>query len=360
MKKAAGLIVALSFLVLSTNSFASRLIEVKVIDKDYIMARFFDGEVLFVDDGLGSTAYTSDHNTANNYKVLYGSGLNTANAVLTANWVIKSADDANYGGAGLNPLGCFRKSKLNGMAEMDWSGSDFVYDHTMEHTIYLRLPHSMVQGSVYTVEMNANTNSDVLSQSVTFNIFSSRSESVHVNVVGYPSDASIKAADLYIWMGNGGARDYATFAGKKVYIYNVDTDTAQEVGTVALWKNSTNNDVGWFNLTASNVWKADFTGFNTPGTYRLAIEGVGCSEDFEIKRDIYFEPFRVSTLGFFYMRIGQNDRYGTMPVPRRPLYIAGVSPANTKVYITTMQPWHAQWDSFSGGDKWDNPPGPLT
>jgi endoglucanase len=177
---------------------------------------------------------------------------------------------------------------------------------------------------------------------------------VHVNVVGYLNDASIKAADVYIWMGDGGARNYSAFVGNKVYIYNVETLAAQQVGAVAFWKNKGTTDVGWFDLTASNVWTADFTGFNTPGTYRIAIEGIGCSENFEIRKDIYFEPFRVSTLGYFYMRIGQ-DNLNMTPVPRRPLYIPTVSPANTKVYITTMQPWHANWSTFSGGDVWDNP-----
>ncbi|MBN1765269.1 MAG: hypothetical protein JW860_08440 [Sedimentisphaerales bacterium] len=355
-RKCQLIITALSFIIISTDVFAAKLVEIKVIDKDYILVYFKDGDVNFVDDGLGSTAYTSNHDTANNYVVTYGSALNTANAVATANWVIKSTDDANYGTTGLHPTNCYRKSKLNGMAEMDWDmgENDWHYEYTMEHTIYLKLPHSMVQGDSYTIEINANTNSDVLSDTITFDIFNSPSEAVHVNLVGYLNDSSIKAVDLYMWMGNFGALNYAGFVGNDVYIYNVNTGVSEHVGTVAFWKNSSNNDVGWYNLTASNVWIADFTGFNRPGTYRIAIEGIGCSEDFEIRKDVYFEPFRVSTLGYFYMRIGQ-DNLDMTPVPRRPLYIPNVSPSNTKVYITTMQPWHPDWGTFSGGDYWDNP-----
>lgn len=355
VKRTAIFILVLLFITISTDIFAAKLVEIKVIDKDYIMARFKDGDVNFVDDGLGSTAYTSDHDTANNYVVSYGNALNTTNVVLAENWVIKSADDANYGTAGLNPTNCYRKSKLNGMAEMDWDvgEDDWHYEYTMEHTIYLKLPYSLVQGSSYTIEINANTNSDVLNQTISFDMFNSPSEAIHINLVGYLNDSSIKAVDLYLWIGNGGARDYSEFAGNKVYIRNVNTLATQEAGTVAFWKSS-GSDVGWYNLTASDVWKADFTGFNTPGTYRIAIEGIGCSEDFEIKRDVYFEPFRISTLGYFYMRIGQ-DNLDMTPVPRRPLYIPNVSPADTKVYITTMQPWHADWDTFSSGDFWDKP-----
>ena len=296
------------------------------------------------------------------FKTGYGIILNTTNAVNTANWVIKSTDDSSYGTTGLNPTVCYRKSKLNGMSEGEWSDSDYVYSYSMEHNIFLILPVSLTQGKTYTLEINSNINSQTPSATLTFDIFNSPSEAIHVNLVGYLADASTKAVDLYIWMGRAGnanpsdpnlARDYSSFVGKKVYIYNVNTDVNQQVGTVALWKNSA-TEAGGFNLTMSNVWMADFTGFNTPGTYRIAIEDVGCSENFEIKRYAYFEPFRLSTIGYFYMRVGEDSNFTNMPVPRRPLYIPGVSPSNTKVYITTVQPWDSNWASIPD-DKWDNP-----
>ena len=131
MKTTALLISVMSFII-STDALATKFFGIKIVDKDYIQVNFMDGEVIFVDDGLGSTAYTSHHDTANNYVVSYGSALDTTNAVATANWVIKSTDDANYGAAGLNPANCYRKSKLNGMAEMDWDtgANDWHYDYT--------------------------------------------------------------------------------------------------------------------------------------------------------------------------------------------------------------------------------------
>jgi len=357
MRRTAFIISVLSLILIATDAFAAKFVVLKAIDKDYIMVFFKDGDVTFVDDGLGTYAFTGEHQTSNNSRVNYGTALHTTNAVATANWTIKSTTDANFGTTGQHPTNCYRKSKLNGMAEMDWSGSDFIYDYTMEHTIYLKLPYSLAQGNTYTLEVTANTNSDVLSRNLTFDIFNSPSEAIHVNLVGYLNDASIKAVDLFMWMGDGLARDYSTFVGKKVYIYNVNTSASQQVGTVAFWKTSpegSGSDVHYFNLTMSTVWTADFTGFNTPGTYRIAIEGVGCSENFEIKADAYFEPFRVSTIGYFYMRIGQATYYPGMPVPRKPLYIPYSSPSNTKVYITTMSPIHPSWGTFSdGGDPWD-------
>jgi hypothetical protein len=122
-------------LVIGNQALATKLVKIKIIDKDHIMVYFIDGQVNFVDDGLGSTAFTSDHETANNIVQRFGLELNTSNALLVGNWIIKSADDANYSGAGINPAACYRKSKLNGMAEMDWNQStnDYNYEYTMEH-----------------------------------------------------------------------------------------------------------------------------------------------------------------------------------------------------------------------------------
>jgi hypothetical protein len=304
MKRTALIISVLSLIIISTDAFASKLVWMKAIDKDYLMFYFYDGDVCFPEDlsTMGTNKYTNNWYTGCNVKVAYGNPLNTTNAVNTANWSITSADDANYGTDGNHPTNCYRKSKMNAMSQDRWGTSDWIDSNTMEHTIYLKLPVSLTQGSTYTIQIS-NTNSDTTNKTFTYDIFNSPSEAVHVNLVGYLNDSSVKACDLYIWMGNGGARDYSGFVGNKVYIYDVCTSAAQQVGTVAFWKNSA-VDLGNYNLTMSNVWKADFTGFNTPGTYRIAIDGVGCSENFEVKKDAYFEPFRVSTIGYFYMRIG--------------------------------------------------------
>ena len=61
---------------------------------------------------------------------------------------------------------------------------------------------------------------------MTFDIYNTRSEAVHVNLVGYVAASDHKAADLYAWLGNGGARDYSSFEGNTVYVYNVGTGQA--------------------------------------------------------------------------------------------------------------------------------------
>ena len=319
---------------------AAKVISVGALDKDYLVVQVSDGDVAHEAPGEKVTRYTPE--------------LSTTAAAATSSWTIKSSQDASYGAAGKNPTACSRKKKLNGHAQMEWVSSDYRYEYTFQHWIFLKLPTSLQQGMSYTLEISATTNADVTTQPFTFDVYNSRSEAVHVNLVGYAPDAPHKAADLYFWLGDGGARDYAPFVGNKVYLYDVATKQPTEVGTVALWKKS-GTDVGGYNLTRSSVWTADFSNFSTRGTYRLVVDGVGCSQDFQIAAGIYGDPFKITVRGFFYMRLGQDNAAKLSPPPRTPLYIPNKDPADTKVYITTMQPTHAQWSSFSTSDVWDHP-----
>ncbi|SHI02153.1 Ig-like domain-containing protein [Desulfofustis glycolicus] len=322
---------------------AARLVSVDILDREYLVVNISDGDVVHQDE-------------VNKVEQVlrYTPELDKSAAAQTGNWTISSADDSGYGPDGRIPLSCSRKTKLSGHAEMGWSGSDYVYEYTYEHWIYLQLPSPLQQGASYQLAIDASINSDSVEESFTFNIFNSVSEAIHVNLVGYSPDAPHKAADLYHWLGSGGPRDYSSFEGNTVYLHNVATGAAQAVGTVQFWKQS-GTDVFNYNLTGSDVWAIDFSGAAMPGTYRLVVDGVGCSQDFEIAEDAYHAPYAVSLLGYFYMRIGEGNPKDISPPPRTPLYIPGQSPADTTVYLTTMQPYHPNWSTFTDGDKWDKP-----
>lgn len=91
---------------------ASKLVEMNVVDKDYLMFHFKDGVVEFVDDGLGENAYHGHHAEADNSQAkYYGESLDLTNAVDVSNWVIKSTDDTNYGESGMPPLYVIEKQK---------------------------------------------------------------------------------------------------------------------------------------------------------------------------------------------------------------------------------------------------------
>lgn len=335
---------------------ASKLVNVAIVDREYIMVHFKDGEVFRKDDGKGKCAfYGHCHSAEGSYAKYYGDRLDVGVASSISGWRLQSKTDRDYRKSGQQPVAVHRKSKLNGMtiSHYDSEARDYVYDHTLEHYIYLKLPKALKQGESYSLTIPANINSDINSISFTYDVFNSRSEALHVNIWGYNADNSIKAADLYHWMGDGGSRDYSAFEGKQVYLYNPITNEKHEVGQVKFWKKK-NIEFQRYNLTNSDVWNVDFTGFYRPGTYRLVVDGIGCSDDFVIAPDIYHEPFRVSTLGFFYMRLGQDSPEIT-PRPRLPLFIPGVD--TTTVYTSTLQPYHPNWEEIRKRvtDPWDHP-----
>jgi len=350
----------LLLLVSAVSASASKLVSVSIVDKDYIMLYYRDGDVTFNEREIpGWSLYETNGNLSReiNTLVTYGQALNTTNATNAGNWKITSSDDSNFGKKGVAPSTIYRKSKLGCMAQMAWNhitDADYDYDWAYEHTLFLKLPKSMKAGKTYTIRIPADMNSDVETKTITFDIYNNRSEAVKVNITGYSTANSIKSADVYIWMGDGGARDYTSFAGKKIYIYNTATKESKEVGTLSFWKPEA-AEMGQ-ELLRTSVWRADFTGFNTAGTYRLAVEDIGCSDDFTISNNIYYEPFKVCTQGFYYMRIGEDSRAsGITPVARLPLYIPGKSPAGCKVKITTVHPYHPDWAKLGVGDKWDEP-----
>ncbi len=344
-----GLMVRLGVVVgvvigLGTEAQASELVGVEVLDQDFLVVQFRDGEVIHDEVAVG------DLNEVVNR---FLPELDTTAAASASSWTITSSDDGNYAG-GQQPTGRFRKKKLNGHAQLGWVSNDFAYEYTYDHFVYLQLPSSMQPGATYTLTIDGATQSDAASAQVTFDLFNSRSEAVHVNLVGYLTDAPQKAADLYYWMGDGGARDYSSFEGNEVFVYDVANGTSTSVGTVTYGAASASEEHN-HNYTRSAVWHVDFSSVTTPGTYRLAVEGVGCSQDFIVGDDAYHDPFRVSLRGFFYMRLGDMNPNNVSPPPRSPSYIPGSDPPGTRVVLTTMHPFHAEWDSMSCGDCWDAP-----
>lgn len=325
---------------------ASRLLETKVVDKDYILVIFRDGEVLYRDDATGPSAFRGhDFAPGDDSLVAYGKELDVILACMNNSWLIQSGSDKNYGKKGLHPIAVHRKSKINNTSES--------FHYKLDHWIFLKLPNSLKEGETYQILINSDIGSDINKAKITFDVTNTHSEAIHVNINGYSPSSPVKAADLYLWMGDGGQRDYSSFTGKKVWVYNVMTGEKTEVGKVTFWKNNAGTEAEGRNLTGSDVWNADFSEFTRPGKYRLVIEDVGCSMVFEIKNDIFFEPYKTSVRGYYYMRVGE-DRMDLVPVPRRPLFIPGKDPENFTVYLTDLQPWHPVWKARRG-DTWDEP-----
>jgi endoglucanase len=258
---------------------------------------------------------------------------------------VTSAADSQYAKA-THPVAAHRKTKVSG-TDRGWPNCNV----TLEHTVFLTLPARLRQGTTYKLAVARAVGGEAASRPFTFDVFSSVSEAVHVNIIGYdPECTAMKSADLYMWLGDGGARDYSAYVGKKMFLYNVATRAKQEVGKVTFWKKG-GRDFGGRDLIKSDVWNCDFSAFKGTGTYRLAVEGVGCSPDFVLSRSVYYEPFKTSVRGFFYMRIGEDK--DIKPVPRQPRYIPDKDPPGFMVYMTSYGPFHPDWKK-AGGDQWDN------
>jgi hypothetical protein len=169
---------------------AAKVIGVGVLDKEYILVQISDGDVAHEAPGENVSRYSPE--------------LDTAVATQTGSWLVKSDQDANYGSAGRSPTACSRKKKLSGQAQEVWVSSDYAYEYTYQHWIFLKLPSPLQQGMAYALEIAPATNADVTTWPFTFDVYSSRSEAVHVNLVGYAPDAPHKAADLYAWLATAG------------------------------------------------------------------------------------------------------------------------------------------------------------
>lgn len=345
--KAIAFALSLATLLISQTADAVKFTELKVVDKDCLLIGFRDGEVHYRDNGTGGSAYLG-HTYVEGDDTLYTflPRLDSQLASDASLWTISSSDDKNFGTRQARAI--WRKSKpmhVNNNLEME-----------LEHTLFLELPVSMRQGCSYTVEIPAALGSDKSSAEITFDIWNSASEAIHVNILGYTPSERAKTADLYLWMGDGGQRDYHSFEGRRVWLYNVDTGRKTSVGKVRFWKSRSDsiNEAGGRDLTASDVWSLDFA-CNVPGKYRLAVEGIGCSMDFGISNDIYFQPYRYSVRGYYYMRVGEPANPSEVwPVPRQPQFIPEVDPIGLTVYLTDLHPWHPDWKKMSG-DVWDEP-----
>lgn len=327
--------------------FATKLMEVRQVDKQHIMIYFKDGEVIYKDDGTGASAYDGHlWSPGDDSLYQYGEDLDLAVVSKNKSWLISSDADDNYNGKGQNPLEVYRKSKV--------MNSNHAWEYEFDHWIFLKLPHDLTQGTKYTLKISGKTNTDVEEVDFDFNVFSEISEAIHVNLIGYVPDAPVKSADLYLWMGDGGARDYSDFEGKEVWLKDTRTgEVFYDAGEVKFWKKSAAEYRSW-NMTGSDVWNVDFSGFNRPGSYCLVVEDVGCSQEFEISNSAYFDPYKFSVRGYYYMRIGE-DQPDMVPVPRRPLFIPGQDPNEEfTIYLTSLHPFLPIWDSIPG-DTWDEP-----
>jgi endoglucanase len=240
--------------------------------------------------------------------------LDVARAGTPTTYTIQSKDDPAYQ-AGKIPLRVGRKSKGTEFAWYvdKWENNRAVNerpDHAKEHWLYLELPTPLQPGKSYTIRTGtlAKNGSE---HTLTFDISKTRSEAVHVNTLGYVPTASQKFAYLYHWAGDWGGVDLKAYAGRSFHV--LDSTSGKKVfsGQVRFRKGKENAETAsksdsppHGNFLGADVYECDFSTFRAPGKYRVAVEGIGCSWDFEIAPDVYRAAFRSVTRALYHNRSG--------------------------------------------------------
>jgi endoglucanase len=208
---------------------------------------------------------------------------------------VSSPDDPAYA-APTAPSAVHRKSKPTALART----APWTFDSPVEHTVYLRLPQPLTPGRAYNVALPAG----LPEQRFAYEPTRMRSEAVHVSHLGFRPDDPAKVGFLSCWMGDGGGLKYPEALAFQVL--DEATGESRFDGVLRLSKAADAADENAYkvNHNKTDVWEADFSAVTTPGTYRLHIQGLGCSYPFAIGDDVWRKAFTVAARGFYHQRSG--------------------------------------------------------
>lgn len=322
---------------LAIGSKATKLVDIMPVDNHCLVIHFQDGMVKYNwDDPTSGSCNDWDFLHTENWHlcpdkdqyVPFGLPLNTSLVQQTGSFRITSEEDSNYGESGKQPLEIYRKSKV-------WEAAHDDRKPVMHHWIYLDLHSPMQQGKSYRIEIDEQLNSGENMKIFNYNEFITESPAIKISNTGYETDAVHKSADVYLWMGDGGKRDFSRFTGKPWHLYDVHSEEIVYSGELTFRMHNKSEPGVEFDLTGADVWECDFSAFNKAGQYRLVVEGIGCSPLFEFGLNQFAEPFKVSMQGMFYQRMGCDEKpAGGFPYSRRPLFKQGVDPDSFQVFIS--------------------------
>ncbi|MFK8058048.1 MAG: glycoside hydrolase family 9 protein [Saprospiraceae bacterium] len=298
---------------------SSQLIDLLPLTEQILMVRFDDGYVDHHDQGQAAEE-----------DVVISYELDEQLASLNTNYQIISTADPNYTSP-INPTRVYRKSKPTDFANycQRWGPGciNDSLDHTKEHWLYLELPFPLKNDFLYTLVFRGVPGQ----QDATWlqDDRKRRSEAVHVNQIGYVADAGEKFGYVYHWMGDGGGLNLND-SPRDFHLIETTSDALAFSGQVAFRKDSSTQEIAYpsqsppnGNLLGANVWECDFSSFRQNGSYRLCVDGVGCSFPFEIADDVYRAPLEAVLSGLYQQRSGIETTAPftdqPRPAPHNPL-----------------------------------------
>jgi hypothetical protein len=229
--------------------------------------------------------------------------LDTTKAARPDSYHITSTDDAAYRDGG-SPVRVGRKSKGHDFVNVGGGKTKWA----MYHQVYLFLPQPLRRGRTYTVSVGRLTSGNG-KVTLHFDETKLRSETVHVNQVGYVPSSPQKFAYLSQWMGDLGPLSLQDYAVAGFQIRNATTGRKVYSGPITLRRRADEPDGGQpeeakQNYAGADVWQCDFSAFRVPGEYILTVDRIGSSFPFRIGPDVYREAFRTVARGLYHQRCG--------------------------------------------------------
>ncbi len=237
--------------------------------------------------------------------------LDTAAATRADQW---SVTGPGLPAAGVHPVRVGRKSKgtdfawrVEGWDQATNRTVNTAPDQAKEHWLYLELPQPLQDGGEYRVTSRVD---GIPALPLVYAADRTRSEAVHVNTVGYAPDSPAKFAYVSHWAGDLGGVDFASCTAASFRLIDQASGKAAFTGHPAFRlaadrpETQHGGDTPNANFSAAATWECDFSAFTRPGTYVVAVDGVGCSFPFVIDADAYRAAYRATARALYHNRSG--------------------------------------------------------
>jgi len=325
----------LLFSIYTISAFSQSQITVSALTESVLLVHIDEGYV--------------EHHGANeltNSDLVFYDGLLDLVTALNDNfseYLLTSETDENYFQP-TNPVTFNRKSKATEFANfcesygyLEFFGTDGCInerDHVKEHFIYLTLETPLTSGNEYELAFYPYITDEEEYYSFIYDENSSKTEAIHVNNIGYSTEAEAKYAYVYHWMGDGGALDLTTSIGNEFHLINNNTNQVAYTGNLAF--RADENTIETFqenpletpnqNFNQAKVYECDFSDFNEPGRYRLCVDGIGCSYDFDLACDALRPAFQLVMKGLFHQRSGIELSFEHTEFPRPAPHNPNITP----------------------------------
>jgi endoglucanase len=168
----------------------------------------------------------------------------------------------------------------------------------LTHWIYIELEKPLIKG-------RCTVSFDGLEGSFIYDWTTMRSDAVQVNQLGFLPGSKPKFAYLSHWMGSAGPLDLSRYVDRPFHLIDEKSGARVFQGSPRLRLKSTESEnANKSNFSRADIYELDFSAFATPGEYRIAVEGIGCSYPFVIERSAYFPAYYTVIRGLYHQRSG--------------------------------------------------------